>query len=53
VGGYCELRKDFRNFRADRVSSLELLEEKFEPVPGRTLRDLFDHYQREAREHEG
>jgi len=49
VAGYCELRKDFRNFSADRVTALELLEEKFEHVPGRTLRDLFEHYQNEER----
>jgi predicted DNA-binding transcriptional regulator YafY len=50
VGGYCELRKDFRNFSAERVSALELLEEKFEHVPGRTLRDLIEHYQNEDRD---
>src|SRR6266849_6635645 len=49
VAGYCELRKDFRNFSADRVAALEVLEERFEHVPGRTLRDLIDHYQSEER----
>jgi predicted DNA-binding transcriptional regulator YafY len=49
AAGYCELRKDFRNFSAERVTALELLEEKFEHVPGRTLRDLFVHYQNEDR----
>jgi len=49
VGGYCVLRKDFRNFSAERVADLELLEEKFEHVPGRTLRDLFEHYRNEER----
>jgi predicted DNA-binding transcriptional regulator YafY len=49
VAGYCELRQDFRNFRADRVSKLELLEERFEHVPGRTLRDLIEHYENEDR----
>ena len=47
VAGYCELRKDFRNFSAERVSALEVLEENFEHVPGRTLRDLFAHYEHE------
>ncbi len=47
MAGYCELRKDFRNFSADRVAALEVLEERFEHVPGRTLRDLIDHYQNE------
>ena len=49
VGGYCELRKDFRNFSAERVSALEVLEEKFEHVPGRTLRDMVAHYENEDR----
>ena len=49
VAGYCELRQDFRNFRADRVTDLELLEEKFDDVPGRTLRDLVEHYTNEDR----
>ena len=49
VGGYCELRKDFRNFSAERVTELTLLEEKFEHVPGRTLQDLFEHYRNEDR----
>ena len=47
VAGYCELRKDFRNFRADRVAGLEVLAERFEEVEGRTLRDLLEHYQEE------
>ena len=47
VAGYCELRKDFRNFRADRVAGLEVLSERFEEVEGRTLRDLLEHYQEE------
>jgi predicted DNA-binding transcriptional regulator YafY len=49
VGAYCELRKDFRNFSAERVTDLTLLEEKFESVPGRTLHDLFEHYRKEER----
>jgi predicted DNA-binding transcriptional regulator YafY len=49
VAGYCELRQDFRNFNAERVSNLELLEEKFEDDSGRTLRDLLEHYENEGR----
>jgi predicted DNA-binding transcriptional regulator YafY len=49
VAGYCELREDFRNFNAERVSGLELLDEKFADLPGRTLRDLIDHYDKEDR----
>ncbi len=44
LGAWCELRRDFRNFRLDRMSRLEVLDEKFEPTPGRTLRDLFARY---------
>jgi len=49
VAGYCELRQDFRNFNAERVSNLELLQDKFEDVQGRTLRDLIGHYENEER----
>jgi predicted DNA-binding transcriptional regulator YafY len=36
VSAWCDLRNDFRHFRADRISALDLLEERF-PVCGRTL----------------
>jgi predicted DNA-binding transcriptional regulator YafY len=36
ISAWCELRNDFRHFRADRVQSLAMLDEGF-PVPGRTL----------------
>ena len=36
VAGWCELREDFRTFRADRIERAELLEERY---PGRR-RDL-------------
>ena len=39
LAAYCELRADFRNFRTDRVSSLEVLEERFELTPPCTLED--------------
>lgn len=39
LAAWCESRKDFRNFRLDRIRSLEVLEEKFEETPGRTLED--------------
>ena len=39
VAGWCELRQSFRNFRLDRISSLELLD-VFEPNGGQTLRDF-------------
>jgi predicted DNA-binding transcriptional regulator YafY len=36
ISAWCELRDDFRHFRADRVQSIAMLDEGF-PVPGRTL----------------
>lgn len=45
LAGYCELREGFRNFRADRVRDLAVLEERFERLEGRRLEDLLRHYQ--------
>lgn len=36
---WCELRDDFRSFRLDRVSGLQVLDEAFRPESGRTLHD--------------
>ncbi|HEX3863214.1 MAG TPA: YafY family protein [Stellaceae bacterium] len=36
ISAWCELRDDFRHFRADRVQALTVLDDGF-PVPGRTL----------------
>jgi predicted DNA-binding transcriptional regulator YafY len=36
ITAWCELRDDFRHFRADRVQALAVLDEGF-PVPGRSL----------------
>ena len=40
LGAWCELRGEFRNFRLDRMTDLELLAETFAAVPGRTLADF-------------
>ena len=37
--GWCELRQAFRCFRLDRVRRFTLLEEVFQPEPGRTIED--------------
>lgn len=37
AGAWCELRGDFRNFRPDRMRSVELLEERFQDEPGKDL----------------
>jgi len=47
LAGYCELRQGFRNFRADRLLGLEVLEERFERLEGRRLEDLLRHYREE------
>jgi len=47
VAGYCELREDFRNFRADRVSELRVLPDRFPEVEGRRVGDLIAHYRNE------
>ena len=36
VSAWCELREDFRHFRADRVQAFSVLDAGF-PVPGRAL----------------
>lgn len=37
AGAWCELRKDFRNFRADRMRAVELTDARFEDEPGKDL----------------
>jgi predicted DNA-binding transcriptional regulator YafY len=44
VGGWCELRNEFRNFRLDRIAGARVTDRRFQETPGRTLRDLFDYY---------
>jgi predicted DNA-binding transcriptional regulator YafY len=36
IGAWCELRQDFRHFRADRIGSIDFLEERF-PIGWLTL----------------
>jgi predicted DNA-binding transcriptional regulator YafY len=47
VAAWCESRAGFRVFRLDRIRGLEMGEEKFEEVPGRTLADFLDSVSRE------
>lgn len=39
VAAYCELRQDFRNFRLDRVTDMQVLTQRFELVSPVTLED--------------
>lgn len=52
VGGYCEMRDGFRNFRLDRIARLDVAADCFPRTPGRTLQDLFEHYRRVTAEDE-
>lgn len=40
LASWCELRSDFRSFRLDRIGQLRVLEESFQPEPGRTIYDF-------------
>lgn len=40
LAAWCELREDFRNFRADRISRIADCGDRFCDEPGRTLRDF-------------
>ncbi|MBL8836231.1 MAG: YafY family transcriptional regulator [Alphaproteobacteria bacterium] len=39
VGAWCELRRDFRTFRADRIAAIEPLEERFDGRRGALRRE--------------
>lgn len=39
LGAWCELRQDFRTFRADRIASIEPLDERFDGRRGALRRD--------------
>jgi len=49
LAAWCELRQGFRNFRVDRIDGLQITEEKFEKVPGRTLADFVAQIEAEER----
>jgi len=40
LASWCELRRDFRSFRLDRMAGLEVLGETFRPEPGKTIQDF-------------
>lgn len=40
LAAWCELRSDFRNFRADRITEIAECGDTFRDEPGRTLRDF-------------
>lgn len=40
LAAWCELRRDFRSFRIDRLRELQVLDEGFRDEPGKTLADM-------------
>ncbi len=40
--GWCELRRDFRSFRIDRIGAVEFLDERYPQEPGRRLVDYLE-----------
>src|SRR3546814_4703853 len=44
LAAWCELRRDFRTFRLDRVAAALVTDERFRPEPGRTLADFLDRW---------
>lgn len=38
---WCQLRRDFRVFRIDRMANMTLTQETYKPEPGKTLRDFY------------
>jgi predicted DNA-binding transcriptional regulator YafY len=41
LAAWCEMRQGFRSFRVDRIETLDVLPERFQSEPGKTLADLF------------
>lgn len=44
LAAWCESRADFRNFRVDRIVTIEALAEQFRDEPGKTLPELMRSY---------
>lgn len=42
LGGWCELRRDFRNFRLDRIDAFRALDRRFEETPEISLEAFLD-----------
>ena len=40
LAAWCELRRDFRSFRLDRMEELAVLDDVFVPEPGRMIEDF-------------
>ncbi|HTB34826.1 MAG TPA: WYL domain-containing protein, partial [bacterium] len=47
LAAWCELRRDFRSFRADRMQGLKAGPRTFKDEPGKTLKDFQRRVRRE------
>jgi predicted DNA-binding transcriptional regulator YafY len=50
LAAWCDLRNDFRNFRADRISGLVECGDRFRQEPGKTLKDFLRRMAAEGRD---
>jgi predicted DNA-binding transcriptional regulator YafY len=53
LAAWCELRREMRSFRIDRIESLTVLEQGFRDEPGKTLADLMRAWREEYGEPTG
>lgn len=51
LSGWCEMRAAFRTFRADRIVSAEVLDERFAQEPGKTVRDFLVYNENSRRDY--
>ncbi|TWT36857.1 HTH domain protein [Posidoniimonas corsicana] len=49
VAAWCENRRDFREFRVDRIQRLEITDERFRDEAGKTLNDLQERRRKQSR----
>lgn len=49
IGAWCELRKNFRIFRLDRIQKMQVLDETYPVEKGKTLQDLIEHEKKTQR----
>jgi len=50
---WCELRRDFRMFRLDRIVEMRETGDRFQPEPGKTLKDFYRAMEEERHGHSG
>lgn len=50
MAAWCELRNAFRSFRVDRIRTIRVSDDGFEPEPGKTLEDFLENLGPNARD---